>query len=47
LSPLSVRTPGRRNKNRYNPGWVWAEATGKNNPLGWVPKKLTGVKLAA
>lgn len=29
------------------PGWVWAEATGKNNPLGWVPKELTGVKLAA
>ena len=29
------------------PGWVWAEATGKNNPLGWVPKELVGVELAA
>ncbi len=29
------------------PGWVWAEATGKNNSLGWVPKELINVKLAA
>ncbi len=29
------------------PGWVWAEATGKNNPLGWVPKELIGETLAA
>ena len=29
------------------PGWVWAEATGKNNPLGWVPKQFINVKLAA
>ncbi len=29
------------------PGWVWAEATGRNNPLGWVPKELINVKLAA
>ena len=29
------------------PGWVWAEATGKNNPLGWVPKEFIGVKIAA
>jgi len=28
------------------PGWVWAEATGKNNPLGWVPKEFIDVKLA-
>jgi hypothetical protein len=28
------------------PGWVWAEATGKNNPLGWVPKELINVRLA-
>lgn len=28
------------------PGWVWAEATGKNNPLGWVPKELIGAELA-
>ncbi len=29
------------------PGWVWAEATGKNNPLGWVPKDFINVELAA
>ena len=29
------------------PGWIWAEATGKNNPLGWVPKEFINVKLAA
>ncbi len=29
------------------PGWVWAEATGKNNPLGWLPKELINKKLAA
>ena len=28
-------------------GWVWAEATGKNNPLGWVPKQFVDVELAA
>jgi len=28
-------------------GWVWAEATGRNNPLGWVPKEFINVKLAA
>ena len=28
-------------------GWVWAEATGKNNPLGWVPKEFINVELAA
>ncbi len=28
-------------------GWVWAEATGKNNPLGWVPKDLINVEVAA
>jgi len=27
-------------------GWVWAEATGKNNPLGWVPKEFVDVKIA-
>lgn len=21
-------------------GWIWAEATGKNNPLGWFPEQL-------
>ncbi len=29
------------------PGWVWAEATGKNSRLGWVPKEFINVKLAA
>jgi len=28
-------------------GWVWAEATGKKNPLGWVSKEFINVKLAA
>ena len=28
------------------PGWVWAEATGKNNPLGWTAKEYIGVELA-
>jgi len=26
-------------------GWVWAEATGSNNPLGWMPEKLIGAEL--
>ncbi len=29
------------------PGWVWAEATGKNNPLGWASKEFINVELAA
>jgi len=29
------------------PGWVWAEATGKNNPLGWVPKEFINTQIAA
>jgi len=28
-------------------GWVWAEATGKNNPLGWVSKEFINVEMAA
>jgi len=28
-------------------GWIWAEATGKNNPLGWLPKDLINAELAA
>lgn len=28
-------------------GWVWAEATGKTNPLGWVPKEFVNVEMAA
>ena len=29
------------------PGWLWAEATGRNNPLGWIPKELINTKVAA
>jgi len=29
------------------PGWVWAEATSKNNTLGWVPREFINVKLVA
>ncbi len=28
-------------------GWVWAEATGRNNPLGWVPREFLSATLAA
>ena len=29
-------------------GWVWAEATGATNPLGWTPERyLDGINLAA
>jgi len=28
-------------------GWIWAEATGRKNPLGWVPKQFIGVEVAA
>lgn len=28
-------------------GWLWAEATASNNPLGWVPKEFVNAKLAA
>ncbi|MBN2187041.1 MAG: transglutaminase domain-containing protein [Dehalococcoidia bacterium] len=27
------------------PGWVWAEATGGNNPLGWMPERFIGERL--
>jgi len=29
------------------PGWVWAEATGKKNALGWTSTEFINVKLAA
>ena len=29
------------------PGWVWAEATGRNNPLGWTSKEYLDIELAA
>jgi hypothetical protein len=28
-------------------GWVWGEATGGNNPLGWMPESYIGAQLAA
>ncbi len=28
-------------------GWIWAEATSRNNPLGWVPKEFLNVSVAA
>jgi hypothetical protein len=28
-------------------GWVWAEATGRKNPLGWIPKEFVGGELYA
>jgi hypothetical protein len=34
-------------KLKGEPGWVWAEATGRNNPLGWVSREFIDVKLAA
>ena len=27
------------------PGWVWAEATGGNNDLGWMPERFMGAQL--
>jgi hypothetical protein len=29
------------------PGWVWCEATGRNNPMGWIPKESIGTEFAA
>jgi len=26
-------------------GWIWAEATGGNNPLGWMPEEFAGTEL--
>jgi len=28
-------------------GWVWAEATGRNNPLGWAPEQYLDTKIPA
>ncbi len=28
-------------------GWVWLEATGRNNPLGWMPERFIGAELMA
>jgi len=29
------------------PGWLWAEATGKTNPLGWAPKEFINAEIDA
>jgi predicted transglutaminase-like cysteine proteinase len=29
------------------PGWIWAEATGRNNPLGWAPEQYLNMKIPA
>lgn len=28
-------------------GWIWAEATGRNNPFGWFPEQFVTAELAA
>lgn len=28
-------------------GWIWAEATGRTNPLGWFPEQFTRAELVA
>jgi hypothetical protein len=28
------------------PGWIWAEATGRNNPLGWAPEQYLDTEIA-
>ena len=28
-------------------GWIWAEATGRNNPFGWFPEEFIGADLVA
>ena len=47
-----VHLPGYGKANRSlsigdEAGWVWAEATGGNNPLGWMPERYIGAELAA
>ena len=47
-----VYLPGYKRANRSlsldgESGWIWAEATGGNNPLGWMPERYMGVRLAA
>jgi len=29
------------------PGWIWAEATGRNNPLGWAPEQYLDMEIPA
>ena len=45
-----VYLPGYKKANRTlsvngELGWVWAEATGGNNPLGWMPERYIGKEL--
>ena len=45
-----VYFPGYREANRSlsvdgEAGWIWAEATGGNNPLGWMPEEFMGTEL--
>jgi hypothetical protein len=47
-----VYLPGYAAANRVltlngDSGWVWAEATGGNNPLGWMPQQYMGARLLA
>ncbi len=47
-----VHLPGYRKARTFltfdgESGWVWAEATGRRNPLGWLPQKaLQGQTIA-
>jgi hypothetical protein len=45
-----VFLPGYREANQNlsidgETGWIWAEATGGNNPLGWMPEEFVGTEL--
>ena len=47
-----VYLPGYKEANRSlsldgETGWIWAEATGGNNPLGWMPESFIGQTLGA
>ncbi len=47
-----VYLPGYDKTNRIlsingESGWVWLEATGRNNPLGWMPERFMGTELMA
>jgi len=47
-----VYLPGYKKANQSlsingDSGWIWAEATGGNNPLGWMPERYIGKQLGA
>ncbi len=47
-----VYLPDYRRANRFlsvngETGWIWAEATGGNNPLGWMPENYMRTSVAA